>query len=42
MVLIQIMLGFDIHVNGISIAVGIIIFSIVEDSDFAHNQSHKC
>lgn len=42
MELIQIILGFDVHVRGISIAVGIIIFSIVEGLGFAHNQFRKC
>lgn len=35
--LIQIILGLDNHVRGTSIIVGIMIFSIVEGSDFVHS-----
>lgn len=34
------MLGFDSHVIGMSIAVGIIIFSIVGGLGFVHSQCH--
>lgn len=37
MELIQIILGLDNHVRGTSIIVGIMIFSIVEGSDFVHS-----
>lgn len=36
------MLGFDSHVIGISMAVGIIIFSILEGLGFVHSQYHMC
>lgn len=38
--LIQIKLGFDIQVRGISIIVGKIIFSIVVGLSFVHSQFH--
>lgn len=41
-VLIHTILFFDSHVRGMSIAVGIIIFNIGEDWDFAHNPFRMC
>lgn len=38
--LIQIMLGFDNHVIGMSMAVGIIIFSIARGLGFVHSRYH--
>lgn len=40
--LIQIMVCFDSHTRGISIAVGRIIFSIVVGLGFVHGQCHRC
>ena len=36
------MLGFDSHVSGMSVAVGIIIFSIVGGLSFVHSQYRMC
>lgn len=41
-VLIQIMLFFDSHVRGMSITVGIIIFSIVRGLGFVRGRCHMC
>lgn len=41
-VLIQIMLFFDSQTNGMSIIVGIIIFSIGEDLSFVHGLRRMC
>lgn len=41
-VLIQVILVFDIHMRGMTVIVGIIIFSIGEDSGFVHNLFHRC
>lgn len=41
-VLIQIMLGFDSHVRGINIMVGMMIFSIVVGLGFVHSLFHMC
>ena len=41
-VLIQIMLGFDNHVRGISIMVGTMIFSIVVGLSFVRSLFHMC
>lgn len=41
-VLIQIMLFFDNHVRGMSITVGIIIFSIVRGLGFVRGRRHMC
>lgn len=41
-VLIQIMLFFDNHVKGISIIVGIMIFSIVGGLGFVRGRRHMC
>lgn len=40
--LIQIMLFLDHHTVGISIIVGIIVFSIVEGLGFGRNLCHMC
>lgn len=40
--LIHSMLGFDSHVRGINIAVGIIIFSIVGGLGFVHSPFRMC
>lgn len=41
MVLIQIMLGLDNQARGMSIIVGIIIFSIVGGLGFVRNRCHR-
>lgn len=40
--LIHVMLFFDSHVSGISIVVGKIIFNILVNLGYVHNQPRRC